>query len=187
MLSELRPSHDPLLLFHRQSFPLSRLVFPLLQQQHGTGSARNPFRQQRRAGSVEQRRILRAIDEARKIAIVPVRPARSLFRQRRLPREILHHRARHIEQNVISTARQPHQRIMLRAGITNPSVPLISLLNPSTPGGASSGTISRHSSGRNPITKFTPPVVVRGSRIAEIVEANSLRFVASRMSNSRYA
>ena len=37
------------------------------------------------------------------------------------------------------------------------------------------------------MTKFTPPVVVRGSRIAEMAEANSLRFFASSMSNSRYA
>jgi hypothetical protein len=36
------------------------------------------------------------------------------------------------------------------------------------------------------MTKFTPPVVVRGSRIAEIVEANSLHFFASRRSNSKY-
>ncbi len=61
------------------------------------------------------------------------------------------------------------------------------MLKPSTFAGASSGTISRQSSGRKPITKFTPPVVVRGSRIAEMVEANSLHFFASRMSNSRYA
>jgi hypothetical protein len=34
--------------------------------------------------------------------------------------------------------------------------------------------------------KFAAPAAVRGSRIAEIVEANSLHFFASRMSNSRY-
>lgn len=67
--------------------------------------------------------------------------------------------------------------------ITNPSVPRISLLNPSTP----SGAIARHSSGRNPMTKFTPPVVVLGSRISEIADANSLHFFASQRSNSRYA
>jgi len=37
------------------------------------------------------------------------------------------------------------------------------------------------------MTKFTPPVVVRGSRIAEIAEANALDFFASKRSNSMYA
>jgi hypothetical protein len=37
------------------------------------------------------------------------------------------------------------------------------------------------------MTKFTPPVVVRGSRLAEIVEANSFNLFPSRRSNSRYA
>jgi hypothetical protein len=37
------------------------------------------------------------------------------------------------------------------------------------------------------MTKFTPPVVVRGSRMAEMAEANSLNLFGSRRSNSRYA
>jgi len=36
---------------------------------------------------------------------------------------------------------------------------------------------SRRSSGRKPMTKFAPPVVVRSSRIAETVQANSLHFL----------
>jgi len=38
--------------------------------------------------------------------------------------------------------------------------------------GVSLGTSARQSSGRKPMTKFTPPVVVRGSRMAEMVERN---------------
>jgi len=75
----LGASHDVLLLSDRQSFPISYLVLPLLQQQDGAGSTGNSFGQECVHGSFEQRRILRAINEAGKIAIVPIRPARGLF------------------------------------------------------------------------------------------------------------
>src|SRR4029077_11032051 len=70
----LGESHDALLLIDGQSFPLRDLVRPLLPQQDRAGSTGNSFRQESCGGSVEQRRILRAIDKAGKIAIVPVRP-----------------------------------------------------------------------------------------------------------------
>ena len=41
------------------------------------------------------------------------------------------------------------------------------------PAGASSGTTSRHSSGRKPATRFTPPIVVLGSRSAAIASTSS--------------
>ena len=75
----LGASHDALLLLDRQSFPLGYLVLPLLQQQDGAGSAGNSFGQESCGGGVEQRGILRAIDEAGKIAIVAVRPTRGFF------------------------------------------------------------------------------------------------------------
>ena len=71
--------------------------------------------QQRRDRCVEQRRILRAINEAGEIAIVPVRPARGFVRQRRLAGKIADDRAGHIENDVIGTPGQPYQRIMLTA------------------------------------------------------------------------
>src|ERR1700679_1150410 len=65
---ELRTSDDALLLGDRLRFPFSNLVLPLLKQQHCAGSAGNSFGQERRDRSVEQSWILRAIDEAGKIA-----------------------------------------------------------------------------------------------------------------------
>src|SRR3984957_6791119 len=65
---ELGATHDELLLMGRQRFPFSCLVLPPLKQQDCAGSSGNSVRQERREGRVEQRRILRAIDEAGKIA-----------------------------------------------------------------------------------------------------------------------
>src|ERR1700722_8605758 len=108
-------SHDALLLVDRQSFPLSYFVLPLLQQQDRAGSTRNSFGHECCDGDVEQRRIFRAIDEAGKVAIVPVRPTRGFFLKRGLAREVMDDRAGHIEDNVISTAGQPYQCIVLSA------------------------------------------------------------------------
>jgi hypothetical protein len=71
----LGASHDALLLSDRHRLPLRRLVLPLLQQQNRAGSTGNALRQKCVARSIQQCRILRAIDEAGQIAIVPVRPA----------------------------------------------------------------------------------------------------------------
>src|SRR5580704_2242721 len=76
---KLGASHNLLLLIDRQSFPFSYFVLPLLEQQDCAGSTGNSFRQECHGGSVEERRILRAIDEAGEIAIVPVRPTRGFF------------------------------------------------------------------------------------------------------------
>src|ERR1700722_2876692 len=107
--------HDVLLLLDLQSFPLHHLVFALLQQQHRAGGAGNSFGQQSYARSIEQRRILRAVDEPGKIAIVLVRPTRRFFSQRGLPCKVTNNRARHIEDNVVRAAGEPHHRIVLRA------------------------------------------------------------------------
>ena len=76
---ELGATHDTLLLIDRQDFPLSHLVLPFLKQQHGTASAGDSFGQERDDRSVEQRWILRAVDEAGKITIMPIRPTRILL------------------------------------------------------------------------------------------------------------
>ena len=112
---ELGAPHDALLLWNRLSFPFSDFVLPLLKQQHGTGSSGDPFGQECRDRSIEQRRILGAIDEPGEIAIVSVRPTRSFFRQGSLSREIMDDTAGHVEDNVISTTGQPYQRIVLSA------------------------------------------------------------------------
>lgn len=81
------------------------LVLPLLQQQHRAGSAGNTFGQQCVDRRVEQLRVLRAIDEAGEIAIVTIRPARSLFPERGQSGEVIYDRVRHIEDHVIRAAR----------------------------------------------------------------------------------
>ena len=53
-------------------------------------------------------------------------------------------------------------------------------LKPTTPAGASSGATFRHSSGRNPATRLTPPIVVRGSRSDETAATKSDPFVRPR-------
>jgi hypothetical protein len=71
------------------------------------------------------------------------------------------------------------------AGLVKPSTPTRSTLKPSSPGSASSGTTDRHSSGRNPATRFTPPIVVRGSRSEETAVTTSRRALSPTTSNSR--
>src|SRR4029450_512318 len=73
------------------------------------------------------------------------------------------------------------------AGITKPSTPTTSSLNPSTSGGASWSATSRQISGRNPATRLTPPIVVHGSRRAEIASTRSRPRCPASASNSRYA
>src|SRR5579875_459755 len=71
------------------------------------------------------------------------------------------------------------------AGITNPSIPVRSL-NPCSPEGMSSGATLLHNSGRNPETRLTPPIVVRGSRNEAMAAARSRSRWASDRSHSRY-
>src|SRR5262245_43908757 len=73
------------------------------------------------------------------------------------------------------------------AGMVYPSGPAIAWLNPSRPAGASSGMTSRHSSGRNPATRLTPPIVVRGSRRDATAVTSRRAFSRLFASNSRYA
>src|SRR6058998_1292170 len=59
-------------------------------------------------------------------------------------------------------------------------------LKPLRPGGEASGATVAHSSGRNPATRLTPPIVVRGSRseaTRATAEAGSTELVRS---SSRY-
>jgi hypothetical protein len=55
-------------------------VLPLLKQQDCAGGTGNSFGQESRTGSIEEGGILRPIDEAGKVAIVPVGPTRGFFR-----------------------------------------------------------------------------------------------------------
>src|SRR5882724_11888256 len=59
--------------------------------------------------------------------------------------------------------------------------------NPTTPAGASSGATSLQSSGLNPATRLTPPIVVRGSRSDAIAATTSAPVPPAETSNSRYA
>ena len=61
------------------------------------------------------------------------------------------------------------------AGIRKPSIPTTSRSNPAMAAGASSGTAFLQSSGRNPATRLTPPIVVLGSRREEIAATRSER------------
>jgi len=91
-------------------------VLPLLKQQDCAGSTGNSFGHECCRRRVEQRRIFRAIDEAGKVAIVAGKtnsrfsspsvawPARLWTTERAISKT-----------TSISTARQPYQRIMLRA------------------------------------------------------------------------
>src|SRR5262249_10943835 len=73
------------------------------------------------------------------------------------------------------------------AGITKPSAPTRSSSNPTTPGGASRGIALRHSSGLNPATRLTPPIVVLGSRSDEMQATSSRPSCPAARSTSRYA
>ena len=73
-------------------------------------------------------------------------------------------RVRQIEDHVVGRPGQPDDDVVLggREGVAVGTRERV--LNPVTPGGAASGAIAAHSSGRKPATRLTPPIVVLGSR-----------------------
>ena len=80
---------------------------------------------------------------------------------------------------------QPPADIEAQNHEVKPSMPVMFSLNPWMPIGISFGTYSRHSSGRKPTTRFTPPTVVCGSRKERIAETRSRPDFPGARSNSR--
>ena len=86
------------------------VVLPLLQQEDGAGGAGNAFGEERVAGSVEQRGVFGAVDEAGEVAIVPVGPAGGFFDERGVAGEVADDGAGHVEEDVVGGAGEPDER-----------------------------------------------------------------------------
>ena len=150
----------------RKRLPRRGVVLPLLQQQDRAALAGLPVGHERDLRRLDQRRVLGAVDEAGEVAVVLVGPARRLVRDRGDGRERRDRRPRRVEDHVVGAAGSHSTASCCVAGIAKPSAPTRRALKPSSPGGVSRGAASRQSSGRNPATRLTPPIVVRGSRSA---------------------
>ena len=111
----LGASHDVLLAARPAELPTrTTLCFHFCSNSTEPAAPGTPSGRSASVGSVEQGWILRAIDEAGEIAIVPVRPARGFFGQRGLAREVMNDGAGHVEDDVVRAAGEPYQRVMLR-------------------------------------------------------------------------
>src|SRR6185437_13828277 len=73
------------------------------------------------------------------------------------------------------------------AGRTYPDGPTTGSLKPVTPGGVADGATDAQSSGRNPATRLTPPIVVRGSRSDATRWTADPGDIPAATSSSRYA
>ena len=71
------------------------------------------------------------------------------------------------------------------AGMLKPSIPTTGSTKPWRSRGDRSGATARHSSGRNPVTRFTPPIVVRGSDRSATASTRAGAAAGSRRSSSR--
>ena len=113
---------------------------------------------------------LGAVDEAGEVEVVVVGPAHQLVRERGDPaeRKVTMERSWEVEHDVVPRGRSIQSTTSCWvAGNVVPVGPGHGVVEArSTPsGGAASGAMAAHNSGRYPAMMFTPPiVVVRGSR-----------------------
>ncbi len=80
-------------------------MFPLLQKEDGAALARSPVGDRHDTGGLDERWVLRAIDEAGQVEIVVVRPTDHLMGESRERRQRHDHGPRQIEDDVVATSR----------------------------------------------------------------------------------
>src|SRR5262245_6547545 len=112
----LAPADHQLLLRIGERLPLRRVVLPLLQEQDRSPGALFPVRHEHVLRRVDQIRVLGAVDEARHVEVMPVRPARRLLCDRRDSGERANRHPRDVEDDVVRAARDPEHRVVLRRG-----------------------------------------------------------------------
>jgi hypothetical protein len=135
-----------------------------LQEEDGAGGAWGVLGQEGVGGGVEEGWVLGAIDEAGEVAVVAVGPGGGFVGERSMGSE---------------------RASCWVAGMVKSSMPWMGWLKPVMVAGMPVGSIWRQSSGRKAMTKLTPPVVVRGSRMAAMAEVKAGRLAGVVRSNSR--
>ncbi len=65
---------------------------------------------------LDQRRILRAIDEAGQVTVVVIRPTNHLVRQRRVVVQRVHDGPRQVKDDIVRRPTQPHDHVVLGRG-----------------------------------------------------------------------
>ncbi len=158
---------------------------PLLKQQDRPTGSRLAVRNEHDLRCLEERRILGPVDEPGQVEVVTVRPAGRLRDERGHPVERDDRAPPDVEHNVVRAPREPEHSIVLgrrhREAVHTDDV-LVEA-------GEAGGRIGRHELapqlGPEAATKFTPPMVVLGSRSDEIAATRSRVAAPGSASNSR--
>jgi hypothetical protein len=122
-------------------------VHPLLQEEDRAACSGISLRDEHEARRVDQGRVLGAVDEARDVEVVPIRPARRLVGELRDRGQLRDRGARDVEITSYALPESQSTASCCVAGIVYPSTPTTSSLKPTSASGESAGTVSRQSSG----------------------------------------
>jgi hypothetical protein len=93
-----------------------RIVLPLLEQQNRPARTGLALGNEDDAGRFDEGWVLGSVDEAGQVEVVPVRPARGLLSHGCNVPERRDRAPSYVEDDVVSAAREPEHRVVLRRG-----------------------------------------------------------------------